>query len=164
MTAIFNLLRLCPDPRIAIRLAPNIIPAAALNKIAQAALNRLFNTALKAGDLEFLQGRTVRITVSDIAVDLSLTAADHQLQITTANDSEDVTLRAQSAALLEIIMGQTDPDTLFFRRQLAISGNTELGVQLKNFLDTCEPQEVIPKPLYQALARYLEVQSLAAQP
>jgi predicted lipid carrier protein YhbT len=33
-----------------------------------------------------------------------------------------------------------DADTLFFHRQLKTSGNTELGLHIKNFLDGLEPE------------------------
>jgi len=33
-----------------------------------------------------------------------------------------------------------DADTLFFRRQLKTSGDTELGLHVKNFLDGLEPE------------------------
>jgi predicted lipid carrier protein YhbT len=33
-----------------------------------------------------------------------------------------------------------DADTLFFRRQLKTSGDTELGLYVKNFLDGLEPE------------------------
>jgi predicted lipid carrier protein YhbT len=32
-----------------------------------------------------------------------------------------------------------DADTLFFQRRLRMSGDTELGLYLKNFLDAFEP-------------------------
>jgi predicted lipid carrier protein YhbT len=36
-----------------------------------------------------------------------------------------------------------DADTLFFRRQLKTSGDTELGLHVKNFLDGLEPETLL---------------------
>ena len=55
---------------------------------------------------------------------------------------------------MNTIAGQVDPDTLFFRRKLAIEGNTELGLTLKNFLDSQDPEQLIPAPVYR-LAKHL---------
>jgi predicted lipid carrier protein YhbT len=44
-----------------------------------------------------------------------------------------------------------DPDTLFFRRRLAISGDTALALRLKNFLDTQTVSEHLPKQLLSLL-------------
>lgn len=40
---------------------------------------------------------------------------------------------------LVLIDRQEDPDTLVFQRRLAIEGDTELGLRVKNFLDMESP-------------------------
>jgi len=42
------------------------------------------------------------------------------------------------AAYLQLLARQEDPDTLFFNRELEITGDTELGLLLKNMLDAVE--------------------------
>ena len=37
-----------------------------------------------------------------------------------------------------MVSRQEDPDTLFFNRSLAIEGDTELGLRVKNMLDALE--------------------------
>jgi len=149
-----NPLRFLPDPGPAMRCVTTLVPTPLLNKIAQSTLNLLFAGALKSGELAFLQDRTVRVNVTDMALDLSITTRRHQLLVHKADHQEDVTFSAEFAALVEIITAQTDPDTLFFHRRLSISGDTELGLSLKNFLDSCEPAEIIPRPVYQMLRYY----------
>lgn len=141
-----------PDLRPIVRQTVRLTPTPVGNKIAQLALNRLFAQALNAGELAFLNGRSVRISVSDLNLDMVISAAASTLSVGVPDHTEDVTLRADSQALLAIITNQSDPDTLFFNRRLSLAGDTELGLHLKNYLDTCEPEQLLPKPVYRALA------------
>ena len=45
---------------------------------------------------------------------------------------------AALSAYLQMVSRQEDPDTLFFNRSLAIEGDTELGLRVKNMLDALE--------------------------
>jgi predicted lipid carrier protein YhbT len=47
-------------------------------------------------------------------------------------------LSATVSAFLQMLTRQEDPDTLFFHRRLAIEGDTELGLLVKNLLDRIE--------------------------
>jgi len=47
---------------------------------------------------------------------------------------------------------QEDPDTLFFRRRLVIEGDTELGLGVKNLIDSLDP-DVLPVWLWRSLER-----------
>ena len=53
-------------------------------------------------------------------------------------ESPDLTLSANLSTFLQLVARQEDPDTLFFNRQLAIEGDTELGLVVKNMLDAVE--------------------------
>jgi len=46
----------------------------------------------------------------------------------------DATLRGELSVFIALAQQQQDPDTLFFRRQLSITGDTELALHLKNLL------------------------------
>ncbi|WP_051235056.1 ubiquinone anaerobic biosynthesis accessory factor UbiT [Marinimicrobium agarilyticum] len=111
-------------------------------------LNHVFGRALKQGELDFMRGRRVRIVVPDIHLDFSVTLLAQRLYVSMKAITTDVTFRANLHDLLRVIAGQVDPDTLFFRRKLAIEGNTELGLALKNFLDGQAPEELMPTPVY----------------
>jgi predicted lipid carrier protein YhbT len=50
-------------------------------------------------------------------------------------DTGDATVRGPFARLLDLIEGRIDGDALFFRRELAIEGDTALVVALRNTLD-----------------------------
>jgi len=50
----------------------------------------------------------------------------------------DATIRAPSAALIDLLEGRLDGDALFFSRDLVIEGDTEAVVALRNAVDGAE--------------------------
>lgn len=50
----------------------------------------------------------------------------------------DLAFAANLSAYLQLLARQEDPDTLFFNRELEITGDTELGLIVKNMLDAIE--------------------------
>ena len=50
----------------------------------------------------------------------------------------DLAFAANLSAYLQLLARQEDPDTLFFNRELEISGDTELGLIVKNMLDAVD--------------------------
>jgi predicted lipid carrier protein YhbT len=50
----------------------------------------------------------------------------------------DLTISASGQDFLLLARRQEDPDTLFFNRRLAMEGDTELGLLVKNTLDAIE--------------------------
>src|SRR5690606_22973763 len=116
-------------------------------------LNRSFMTLIHAGELAFLHNKTIRIQVIDAALDFSVRLKNQRLTVQFPPQIEDVFFKANLGDLLLLMCGKADPDTLFFRRRLMISGDTELGLTLKNFLDRLDPQELLPHHLYACLTR-----------
>jgi len=55
-----------------------------------------------------------------------------------AGRSPDLSFAANLSAYLQLLARQEDPDTLFFNRELEITGDTELGLIVKNMLDAVE--------------------------
>ncbi|MGU3845410.1 ubiquinone anaerobic biosynthesis accessory factor UbiT, partial [Vibrio diabolicus] len=52
---------------------------------------------------------------------------------------------------LVLIAGRKeDPDTLFFQRRLSIEGDTELGLEVKNLMDSVDLEQ-LPKAMQVAL-------------
>ncbi|HYQ72148.1 MAG TPA: SCP2 sterol-binding domain-containing protein, partial [Gammaproteobacteria bacterium] len=47
----------------------------------------------------------------------------------------DLTISGTLHAFLLLAARREDADTLFFQRRLMLAGNTELGLEVKNFLD-----------------------------
>ena len=136
-----------------VKVAQPLIPQTIRRHTLGIGLNHTFSEALCRGELDFLRGRQARITVPDINLDFSVTLLGQRLHVSLKPVAPDVTFRADTRSLLQIMAGQVDPDTLFFRRKLAIEGDTELGLALKNFLDSQDPEQLIPAPAYRFISR-----------
>ena len=55
---------------------------------------------------------------------------------------------------VQLALRNADPDTLFFERRLTISGDTDVGLIVKNALDRIEPP--LPQRLLQALQKHIQ--------
>lgn len=120
------------------------------------ALNHAMQELIDAGELDFLDGRCCTISVRDRRLQWPLTMQDGRLTL-TSDQPADVTISATVPAFLALISQQVDPDTLFFQRQLSIEGDVELGLHVKNLLDSLDDDDLPPlwqqalKALRQAL-------------
>lgn len=90
-------------------------------------------------DFSFLEGRTLRIIVDDLGARATLRYTAGHFRPASADIEADVSFRAHTADFLKLLRRTEDPDTLFFQRKLRIEGDTELGLHLKNLLDSIEP-------------------------
>ncbi|QSX34746.1 SCP2 sterol-binding domain-containing protein [Shewanella avicenniae] len=115
--------------------------------IKQLALTQLTQTLLKEAleqrCLDFMQGKWVAIEITDVQLKFELSYQNGRL-IVRPPQCPDVTFSARSDELLLIAAGKEDPDSLFFRRQLWIEGDTELGLQVKNLLSSLDPEKLSP--------------------
>jgi predicted lipid carrier protein YhbT len=104
------------------------------------ALNALFATPLQAGELEFLAERVMNIFVSDAELRFSVRLNKGRLCAGSEVPEADLTIEGTVYTFLLLATRKEDADTLFFRRQLKTSGDTELGLHVKNFLEGLEPE------------------------
>jgi predicted lipid carrier protein YhbT len=110
------------------------------------ALNLTFwlNAAIKlhwlpTEELTALEGKTFSVTVRDTGGEALFTYHNGLFRpCFTAPATIDLSFSANLAAYLQLISRQEDPDTLFFNRELEITGDTELGLRVKNLLDSLE--------------------------
>jgi len=94
---------------------------------------------MPADSLVLLENRSFLIEVSDVGSTARFTFRRGVFQpLFSPAPVPDLILRAKLAAFLQLLMRQEDPDTLFFRRELSIEGDTELGLAVKNMLDAME--------------------------
>lgn len=82
-----------------------------------------------------LDGRSFAITIEDLGLRSSFSVRDGAFRPIWNSASCDLELGAKLADLLSLMRAETDADTLFFQRRLRISGDTELGLIVKNWLD-----------------------------
>ena len=109
-------------------------------KVITSATNAIFAAPLEAGELEFLAQRVMNVFVTDAALRFSVRLDQNKLRAGNEVAEADVTIEGTVYTFLQLAARKEDADTLFFRRQLKTSGDTELGLHIKNFLDGLEPE------------------------
>jgi predicted lipid carrier protein YhbT len=114
-------------------------------------LSAAFAQNLQAHELAFLEDRVVEIHVRDLDLRWRLSARARRIVAVGPDVAPDTTFRGDASALVALANRRADPDTLFFQRRLLIEGDTELGLHLKNWLDTLEPEQ-LPAPVRVALS------------
>lgn len=100
---------------------------------------------LPLDSLELLEGRSFYVEVLDTGGQAHFTFRDGLFRpLFSSAQTPDISFRANLSAFMQLLARQEDPDTLFFKRELCIEGDTELGLIVKNMLDAVEwPQ--LPK-------------------
>ena len=146
-----------PMPRIPrpMALPLGLIPDGLHSALLGRVLNHVFATELAEGGLDFLEGRTVGITVRDAGIAYGLQLRQGRFFAAPA-EGADLTIEGNACDYLLLVTDREDADTLFFQRRLGMSGSTELGVHLKNFLAGIDPAELpLPEPFMPALERFV---------
>ncbi|MEN4922844.1 SCP2 sterol-binding domain-containing protein [Achromobacter spanius] len=82
-----------------------------------------------------LDGRSFAITVEDLGLRSSFVVRNGAFRPAWNAGVAELELGAKLADFLALMRAETDADTLFFQRRLRISGDTELGLIVKNWLD-----------------------------
>ena len=100
-------------------------------------LLRIFQPALDNGELDFLEGLSIRIEIEDCGLAWTYTYNGHTLEMINVYQA-DAIIRSEMKYFLLLANRKVDPDTLFFQRKLLIEGNTELGLSMKNLMDTLD--------------------------
>ena len=127
-----------------------LIPYAAQKPVLSIALNEAFREPLRHGELRFLEGARVRIKVTDLCIDWLLrVGADRFVPVDRAQQA-DVCISGESLEFILLATRQADPDTLFFNRRIHIEGDTELGLGVKNTMDSMDWDD-LPMPLRKLL-------------
>jgi len=125
---------------------PELPPALALC----AALNVALRTGLLSRSaLEPAVEKRVRIELDSPRLGVTVALAGRSFL--PARGRPDVVIRAAAHDYLALALRREDPDTLFFTRRLAIEGDTELGLIVKNALDAVD-WDALPGPLQRFVA------------
>ena len=102
------------------------------------------NAALKMNllpedGLTALEGKLFRVRVLDTGGEASYTYRDGMFRPVFRPDREpDLAFAANLSDFLQLLARQEEPDTPCFIRELEITGDTELGLVVKNMLDAVE--------------------------
>lgn len=125
-----------PSPSPALGLIERSIPMPLKQLVAETPLNRLFAEAMEDGEFDDFEGRRIRLEVNGGHPGITFGFRDGRLRI--VEGPGEATIRGSLAAFRTLAERRQDPDQLFFQRRLVIEGDTELGLALKNLLDSLE--------------------------
>lgn len=132
-------------------------------RLVERMFNLLFQAQIKQGDLDFLDTLSLRVKISDLGYDWLVTKVGKRLVFCGGNDSAETTFSGISQDFLLLASRREDPDTLFFQRRLSIEGNTEMGLRVKNLIDSIDLDD-FPVELNHALHLGADfVEALAAR-
>ncbi len=126
---------------VSLALPLSLIPSRVHSTLLVQILNRLFAPELADGELDFLQGRVIRIDVTDARLIYHISLRQDRLSIAPSQQVADLSISGCVYDFLLLATRREDADTLFFNRRLKLGGDTELGLYVKNFLDALELEE-----------------------
>ena len=132
----------------------HLVPSRAHSLVLATALNRLFTDELADGEFDFLEGKVFAIEVRDAPVCCRITLRRDRFSA-SSRDKADATVSATVHDFLLLMAQQEDPDTLFFQRRLLISGEADLGLEVKNLLDAVDPEQ-LPAVVRELLPRAVD--------
>ena len=116
-----------------LRVVPNAVHSVALALI----LNRLFASRIKAGEMDFLRGKSLQVRITDTGTEYCLSLEACSFKASDQGDP-DVIMSGTLYDFLVLASREEDPDTLFFNRRLRMEGDTAVGLELKNYLDSLD--------------------------
>ncbi len=131
-----------PDP---VRRLLSRLPQYPASAAFTAALTLWLGETLGADAHPELAGKLIRLHVTDAGVTLTFCVTSRGFTPSAAANA-DLTLAAAAEDFLALALRREDPDTLFFSRRLAMEGDTELGLLVKNSLDALEFRPTLPAP------------------
>jgi len=139
-----------PVAKSVIGIPGRFIPYPVQKQVLSLVLNQAFREPLHHGELDFLEGAKVRIRVTDLNVDWLIRVDSESFTPIERELEDDVRISGESPDFILLATRQADPDTLFFQRRIRIEGDTELGLGVKNTMDSMDWDD-LPLPLRRLL-------------
>ena len=125
-----------PSPSQLLAAIDHRIPLVLKQLIIEAPLNGLFAEAIADGEFDDFEGHRIRLELNGGQPGVTFGFWAGRLRI--VNGPGEATIRGSLSAFKTLAERNQDPDQLFFQRRLVIEGDTELGLALKNLLDSLE--------------------------
>ena len=117
----------------------------------QRSLNQVFAQAMQDGLFDILEQRWMRLQVNDLNLSWCISKEQNNNRLLIQDRAPvEVTISGNWREFLLLASRQEDPDTLFFRRRLQIDGDTELGLAVKNMIDSLDSDD-LPNWLWQTI-------------
>jgi len=127
-----------------------LVPYEIQKPVLSAVLNQAFREPLQHGELDFLEDASIRIRVTDLCIDWLIGVGAEGFVPLERELKEDVCVSGESPDFILLATRKADPDTLFFHRRIRIEGDTELGLGVKNTMDSMDWDD-LPLPLRKLL-------------
>ena len=102
------------------------------------ALNLALAKQLAPDVTQMLIGKKLRLRVTDAQWAFDFEWRNSRFVACQNAGAADLTISASAHDFVKLARRQEDPDTLFFNRRLAMEGDTELGLLVKNTIDAIE--------------------------
>jgi len=118
-------------------------------------LNQKFKNHIHNGELDFLENKRWALEITDASRRLCIQLVGRRIKVTDCPNDVDLTFKGPIASFITLALKEQDPDSLFFNRQLSITGDTALGLEIKNFIDRLPLDEILTFPL-SVLMRHLD--------
>ncbi|AXE30402.1 Sterol-binding domain protein [Chromobacterium phragmitis] len=112
------------------------LPAAPPSWLLASMLNLLKKRGVLPVDMALLEGKRFEVHVKDAGLRLRVAAQGDTFA--ASRGEPDLRLAANCCDFARMMLREEDPDTLFFQRKLSIEGDTELGLIIKNLLDSVD--------------------------
>ncbi len=88
--------------------------------------------------LEPLLGKTVSLEATDLGTRIRVAYDGSRFRSYGGSAPADLTIRSTTSGFLALALRREDADSLFFTRRLVMTGDTDLGLVIKNLLDAID--------------------------
>ena len=146
-----QLLRLIPPPARFVQ-PLRALPQPLLQRGTERLIDLVLAGPLAAGALDDVAGRRLGVQVTDLGLRWVVAIGERRIEVLGPDAEAESTVRGSATDLLLLASRLEDADTLFFQRRLQLTGDTELGLAVRNLLDQLA-WETIPLWLRIALNR-----------
>lgn len=123
-----------------VRKIGGLLPSAPPKFVFVAVLNQMLKKEVLPADMTLLAGKYFEICSLDTGITIQFSATEEKFIADSFEEMPDLRLAANTIDFARMMMLEEDPDTLFFNRKLQIEGDTELGLIVKNLLDSVDWQ------------------------
>lgn len=136
-----------------VRRVESALPQYPPTAIAALGLNLFLRRLFADDEIARLEGKTICVHMQDAGMRLTLRIERGGYSACDEAITPDATISAEARDYVQLALRNVDPDTLFFERRLMISGDTDLGLLVKNALDRIELP--LPHSVLQVLQRHI---------
>jgi len=147
--------KLPPAPRTALPKIPTLLlkpvshlPFGLQSLVLKSVLKSVFEASLAEGDLDFIKQKWLKIEIPDININWYFSCGPQREILMQKQGRFDVCIRGSLKSFILLAAQREDPDTLFFQRDLVIEGDTDLGLEIKNLLDSLDLDDLPPELLF----------------